>query len=71
MSVNLFLIGIMSLKLMLVGLREVVEAALSDCSMTEVGLLSTDTLTRVTSDGASFPFQINCIDDDLSHIVTL
>ena len=66
MSVNLFGVGIKSLKLMLVDLRKVVEAALSSCSMTGVGLLSADTVTRIAADRAPFPFQTNCLDDDLS-----
>ena len=61
----------MSLKLLLVDLREVVEAALSGCSMTAVDLLSADTLTRVASDGAPVPFQTNCLDDYLSSTRSL
>ena len=51
-SVNLFGVGIMALKSMFVNLREVEVAVLSGCSMTGVGLLSVDALTRVASDGA-------------------
>ena len=34
--------------------------------MTGVGLLSADTVTRIAADRAPFPFQTNCLDDDLS-----